>query len=103
MQNQARDVNVDRGVVRASIVYHLSKLDCSGSIMMQRSELTFSSTWHGAGGYAHGVSKSIAQGYLLEDIANHNSSWSIEILRLKYKAKRQRLPLVDANSLRMWS
>ena len=103
MQNQARVVNIDGGVVRASIVYHLSKLDCGGSIMMQRSELTFSSTWHGAGGYAYGASKSMAQGYVLEDVANHDSSWSIEILRIKCTAKRQKLSLIAANPLRMWS
>ena len=71
--------------------------------MLERSELTSSSTWHAAGSYAHGAGKSMAQGYVPKEIANHDSGWPIEMLRKNFTFKRQKLPLFDANSLRMWS
>ena len=50
MQDQARVVIIGRGVVRASILYHISKLGCSDAIMLEQSELTSGSTWRAAGG-----------------------------------------------------
>ena len=103
MQNHARVVIIGRGVVGALIVYHLSKLGCSDCIMLERSELTSSSTWHAAGDYAHGAGKSMAQRNVLQDIASHDSGWSIEMLEKKIPTKRQKLPLFDPISLRIWS
>ena len=85
MQNQARAVYIGRGVVRASIVYHLSKLGCGDTIMLEQTELPSSSTWCAAGGYAHGAYKSMAQGYMPKDIANHDSGWSVEMLRKSFR------------------
>ena len=59
--------------------------------------------WVTSGGYAHGAAKSIAQGYVPKHIANDQSGWSIELLGENLAAKRQRLPLFDANASRMRS
>ena len=103
MQNQARVVIVGRSLVGALIVFHLSKLSCSDCIMLERSELTSSSTWHAAGGYAHRAGKSMAQRNVPQVIASHDSGWSIEMLDKKFPTKQQKLPLFDPNSLRIWS
>ena len=59
--------------------------------------------WVTSGGYAHGASKSMAQGYVPKDIANDDSGWSIELLGENLAAKRQKFPLFDANASRMRS
>ncbi len=59
--------------------------------------------WVTSGGYAQGACKSMAQGYLPEDIANDDSGWSIELLGEDLVAKRQKFPLFDANASRMRS
>ena len=78
MQDQARVVVIVRGVVGASILYHLSKLGCSDAVMLERSELTSGSTWHAAGGM-------------------HTINGDPNV------AKRQKFPLFDANAKRMRS
>ena len=59
--------------------------------------------WVTSGGYAHGAGKSMAQGYVPKDIANHNSGWSIELLGENLAAIRQKFSLFDANASHMRS
>ncbi len=39
------------GVVGCSVLYHLTRLGCTDSVLIERSELTSGSTWHAAGGF----------------------------------------------------
>ena len=59
--------------------------------------------WVTSGGYAHGAGKSMAQGYVPKNIADDDSGWSVELLGQILPAKRQKIPLFDANASRMRS
>ena len=59
--------------------------------------------WVTSGGCAHSAGKSIAQGYVPQDIANDDSGWSFELLGENLAAKRQKFPLFDANAAHMGS
>ena len=37
------------GVIGCSIAYHLSKLDCTDVVLLERKQLTSGTTWHAAG------------------------------------------------------
>ena len=76
MQNQARIVIIGGGVVEASALHHMSKLGCSDTNMLERSELTSGSAWHAAGGM-----------YIINGHPN--------------LAKRQKMQLFDANTSHM--
>lgn len=49
MQDKVRAVVVGGGVVGVSMLYHLAKKGWTGSILLERKELTSGSTWHAAG------------------------------------------------------
>ncbi|NBC23471.1 MAG: FAD-dependent oxidoreductase [Gammaproteobacteria bacterium] len=49
MKSHARAVVIGGGVVGVSILYHLTKLGWSDSVLLERTELTAGSTWHAAG------------------------------------------------------
>lgn len=59
--------------------------------------------WITSGGYAHGQGSSMAQGYVLKEIAGDVDGWEIEILGDKLKMTQQVTPAFDANSSRMRS
>ena len=46
MQETARTVVFAKSIVGTSIVYNLSKLVCSDTLMFERSELESDRTWH---------------------------------------------------------
>jgi len=48
MRTHAQAVVIGGGLVGCSILYHLAKLGWTGSILLERSELTSGSTWHAA-------------------------------------------------------
>ena len=50
MRSQAQVVVIGGGVVGCSVLYHLAKLGCTDSVLLEREELTSGSTWHAAGG-----------------------------------------------------
>ena len=51
MQTTTRVAVIGGGVVGASVLYHLTKLDWSDVMLIERSDLTSGSTWHAAGGF----------------------------------------------------
>ena len=50
MRAHAQVVVIGGGVVGCSVLYHLAKLGCTDSVLLERDELTSGSTWHAAGG-----------------------------------------------------
>ena len=117
MKNQAQVVVIGGGVVGASILYHLSKLGCHDTIMLERSELTSGSTWHAAGGM-HTINSdpTVAklQQYTIklyqeieelsgQNIGLRNDGWTVELLGQSLKASLINKPLFDANASRMRS
>ena len=56
--------------------------------------------WVTSGGYAHSAGKSMAQGYVPKKIAGDDTGWSVELLGQTLPAKRQKIPLFDANASR---
>jgi dimethylglycine dehydrogenase len=50
MRSHAQVVVIGGGVVGCSVLYHLAKLGCTDSVLLERDELTSGSTWHAAGG-----------------------------------------------------
>ena len=51
MRSHARVVVIEGGVVGCAVLYHLTKLGWTDVVLLERSELTFGSTWHAAGGF----------------------------------------------------
>ncbi|WP_288585562.1 FAD-dependent oxidoreductase [uncultured Methylobacterium sp.] len=49
MSDQAQVVIIGGGAVGASCLYHLAKLGCTDTILIEMNELTSGSTWHAAG------------------------------------------------------
>lgn len=49
MPTFTRVIIIGGGVVGCSILYHLAKLGCKDSVLLERAELTSGSTWHAAG------------------------------------------------------
>lgn len=57
--------------------------------------------WVTSGGYAHNAGKSVAIGYVPEEIANAETGFEIELLGKRHAARIQTTPLFDANLERM--
>ncbi len=57
--------------------------------------------WVTSGGYGHWVEKSLAQGYIPVELADHESGFEIEIIGGMYKATINREPLFDPEGKRM--
>ncbi len=49
LPSKAGVVIVGGGVIGCSIAYHLSKLDCTDVVLLERKQLTSGTTWHAAG------------------------------------------------------
>ena len=49
MKTQAKVVVIGGGVVGCSALYHLAKMGCSDTLLIEMDELTSGSTWHAAG------------------------------------------------------
>jgi 4-methylaminobutanoate oxidase (formaldehyde-forming) len=49
LPSKAGVVIVGGGVIGCSIAYHLSKLDCTDVVLLERKRLTSGTTWHAAG------------------------------------------------------
>ncbi len=54
MRSEAHVVVIGGGVIGCSILYHLTKLNCSEVVLLERDELTSGSTWHAAANW-HGL------------------------------------------------
>ncbi|MDH3378831.1 MAG: FAD-binding oxidoreductase, partial [Gammaproteobacteria bacterium] len=50
MKKHVQVAVIGGGVVGCSVLYHLTKLDLTDAVLIERSELTSGSTWHAAGG-----------------------------------------------------
>lgn len=51
MKTSAQVLVIGGGVVRCSVLYHLTKLGWPDVMLVEKSELTSGSTWHAAGGF----------------------------------------------------
>jgi len=51
MTSHARVCVIGGGVVGCSVIYHLTKMGWSDTMLIERAELTSGSTWHAAGGF----------------------------------------------------
>ncbi|RVA48134.1 glycine cleavage T C-terminal barrel domain-containing protein, partial [Mesorhizobium sp. M7A.F.Ca.CA.004.11.1.1] len=57
--------------------------------------------WVTSGGYAHHSKKSVAVGYVPQEIADESDGFEIELLGKRHAARIQAVPLFDANFERM--